>query len=46
MVLNIIAAFLNMIVLLYLLHQVRRNRKMIGDLAKITKQLAEKTLKQ
>ena len=45
MIFIIIAAFLNMLVSLYLLNQVLKNRKLINDLAKITKKLAERTLK-
>jgi multisubunit Na+/H+ antiporter MnhC subunit len=45
MVYIIISEIIRTAILFYLINQVNRNRKLIHDLAKATKKLAEKTLK-
>lgn len=46
MVYTIVSEIIRLAILLYLIHQVNRNRKLVNDLAKVTKKLAEKTLKE
>jgi hypothetical protein len=46
MVYTIVSEIIRLVILLYLIHQVNRNRKLVHDLAKATKKFAEKTLKQ